>query len=280
MAFITGCENPTDSDSGDDSVYVVMEYYNFLTSDINFDVILGDSSISSYAGTYLIYSENWSDYEDGLSLHFMPPDSTGSMAEPGYQWLVLKIQKDAMTPGIYTLDSSDPNYQLSSQGQVKLWFKDFEGVKHAGSGEVVINTLNWSFSDDDSASLTVDLSLDNVSLAAGQAGSASRGITDSGSVTGSFAGQASISDYVSNDLKGRWRGTYLYYGVTVVETLDFVSATSCIGTTESDGQKITTNMTYTYNSSTQTGTLTADATLPFSVSGDILTFNNVNYYKE
>jgi len=281
--LLVGCDSPSDSDSGDDDVYITMQYYDFQVSDINFNVTLGDNSYTSFTGTYLIYSENWADYEDGLSLHFMAPDSSGSMAEPGYGWLVLKIQKSVMSAGVYTLDSADPNYQLSSEGQVKLWYKDAEGAKHPASGELVINSLSWSFSDDDEASLSINLSLDSVNLLTGvSGGTLQRAITDSGSVTGTFNGQASISEGSSGALVGtKWKGTFVYYpAITFEETLSFVSATSCVGTTVGDGQTLTTNMTYTYNPATQTGTLSADSTLPFSISGDVLTFNNVNYYKQ
>lgn len=275
----TGCEDPTGSDSGTDSVYVRMEHYDFSYSDISFNVAMGTGGTSGYNGTYVIYNENWSDYSDGISLHFMVPDSIGSMAEPGPEWLVIKIQKDAMTAGTYTLDDADANYQLSEQGQVKLYYNDADDVLHVGSGQITIDYLDWSHSGDDSASLGVALSLDEVTL-----GTAA-GVSDTGSVVGSFEGAASISagDPDRDSLVGtEWKGRYSYSGIPVTETLHFTSSSSCTGTTEAEGEGITVSLSYTYDPGSRTGTLTADSTAPFSINSSftILTFNGVQYERQ
>ena len=272
-----GCEDPTRSDSGTDSVYVRMEHYDFSYSDISFNVALGTGGTSGYNGTYVIYNENWSDYADGISLHFLVPGSSGSMAEPGPEWLVIKIQKDAMGAGTYTLDDADGNFQLSEQGQVKLYYNDADDVLHAGSGQITIDYLDWSHSGNDTASLSVGLSLDNVTLGTG--------VSDTGSVVGGFEGEASISagGPDGGSLVGtEWEGTYDYYGTLVTETLHFASSSSCTGTTEAGGDSITINMSYTYDPGTRTGTLTADSTAPFSINSSftILTFNGVQYERQ
>lgn len=272
----TGCEDPTGGGSGSSSVNVTMQYYDFSYSNIDLNVSMGAGGTSGYNGTYVIYTENWSSYADGISLHFLVPGSIGSMAEPGPEWLVIKIQKDAMRPGTYTLDDSDPNYQLSEPGQVKLYYNDADDVLHVGSGQITIDYLDWSNSGWYTASLSVSLSLDNVTLGSG---------SDTGTVAGSFEGQASISgdDSGGSSLVGtRWRGNYDYYGTPVTETLHFTSSSSCTGTTEAGGDSITITMSYTYDPGSRTGTLTADSTASFSINSafSILTFNGVNYYKQ
>jgi len=77
-----------------------------------------------------------------------------------------------------------------------------------------------------------------------------------------------------------WRGTYTYYGVSVVEYLKFTSADSGTTRTETGGDYATDTFTYTYDRDTQTGALTIDSTLPFSIEGDTLTFTYVQYYKQ
>jgi len=282
----TGCEDPTGSSSGSSSVNVTMQYYDFSYSNIDLNVSMGAGGTSGYYGTYVIYTENRSSYADGLSLHFLVPGSIGSMAEPGPEWLVIKIQKDAMRPGTYTLDDSDPNYQLSEPGQVKLYYNDADDVLHVGSGQITINYLDWSNSGSYTASLSVSLSLDNVTLGSGTVYSvAGTAMSDTGTVTGSFEGQASISgdDSGGSSLVGtRWRGNYNYYGTPVTETLHFTSSSSCTGTTEAGGDSITITMSYTYDPGSRTGTLTADSTASFSINSafTILTFNGVSYDKQ
>lgn len=77
-----------------------------------------------------------------------------------------------------------------------------------------------------------------------------------------------------------WRGTYDYYGVSVVEYLKFTTADSGTSRTEAGGDYVTDTFTYTYDSDTQTGTLSIDSTLPFSIEGNVLTFNHTDYYKQ
>jgi hypothetical protein len=279
----TGCEDPTSSSPEDTSVYVTMSHDSFTSSNIDLLVTVGDTSVSNYTGTYVIYSENFLDLADGISLHFMVPDSSGSMLLPGPQWLIIKIQKDSMVPGVYTLDDTDQNYQLSRPGQVKLYYNDADNVKHVGSGEITINTLDWSNSGDDTASLRVDLSLTGVTLGAGLASSvAGASALVNGSVGGTFQGEAAISANNPGLVGTRWRGTWYYYDVPVVETLHFTSSSSCTGTVEADGQSTTVTMSYTYSPSSRTGTLTADSTKPFSIDSSftMLTFNGVIYHKQ
>lgn len=96
-----------------------------------------------------------------------------------------------------------------------------------------------------------------------------------------FEEETASDDSEDGDLVGTtWIGHYDYYGVAVTDTLYFYDSSNCKGTTEADGDSITVNLTYTYDPSDKTGTLTGDSTMSFYIEGNELNFNNVIYYKQ
>lgn len=79
-----------------------------------------------------------------------------------------------------------------------------------------------------------------------------------------------------------WVGSYVYQGVLpVTETLAFTSSSSGTSTVKPEGYApISETFSYTYNPATNTGELTIDYTLPFTITGNDLIFNNLTYDKQ
>ena len=188
-----------------------------------------------------------------------------------------------MTPGVYTLDSSDQNLQLSAPGQVKLYYNDSEGVIHCGSGELIINELLWSNSGEDTAELTIDIEFSNITLDGGNSSlGINRSLGDAGSTTGSLTAAASKMD-ISNLVGSKWKGSYSYYGVNVSEILHFISETTCILEVFADNRSTSDTLSYTYSciSNVGSGTLKGDqGDLSFTVKGNELESNNVVYKRQ
>lgn len=284
--IFSGCESPTNDNesSTDNSVFLALFNDEFSSINIAADVSMGESNTTDYSGVFAIYTENFAGYEDGLSVHFMVPDSSGTIVAPGLEWLIIKIQKESMIPGVYTLDNSDQELQLSAPGQVKLYYNDSDDVIHCGTGELIINELNWSNSGEETASLSIDLEFNEITLDGGNSSlGANRALGETGIVSGTFAAAATKLD-ISSLVNTEWEVTYNYYGESVTENLNFTSENDCKATVSAPSYSpVTDYLTYeySYSSSMGYGTLKGDkGEMDFTVKGKTLTFNNLKYERQ
>ena len=46
---------------------------------------MGDTDTSDYVGAFAVYTEDFSNYENGLTLNLMVPNSYGTIVDPGVE---------------------------------------------------------------------------------------------------------------------------------------------------------------------------------------------------
>lgn len=276
------CESPTNDESGDDedtSCFLALFADEFSSAGIGVTVTIGGTETSDYAGYFAVYTEDFAGYESGISIHLMTPGSSGSMVTPGSEWFIIKIQSDSMTPGTYTLDSSDQTFQLSSPGQVKIYQNDSSDILHCASGQLIINSFEWSHSGDYSANLSFNIEFSDIAFDGGNADlGISRSLGETGSGSGTLNAVAEKMD-LRDPTNSTWQTRYDYYGTNFTEEITFTSTSSCsvlVYETANSSSRTTDTLTvedYNYDYSVATGYLKGSQGNPlyFEIKGNTLT---------